>query len=153
MADDAGEKTEAPTPRRRTEAREQGNIARSHDLTTAAALLAVLTLLDWYGPGLIGALKMTMEQLLGPDSLGEYSPQGLGPRLMLAIRVIGGAMAPLLVGVLLVVVLVNMAQVGLFFSTRRLQPNLAALNPFKGLKKMLSGRDNLVQMGMNVVKL
>ena len=37
MAEDDGDKTEAPTPRRRQEAREQGNIARSPDLTAAAA--------------------------------------------------------------------------------------------------------------------
>lgn len=153
MADDAGDKTEAPTPRRRTEAREQGNIAKSQDLSTAVALLAIITLLDWYGPNLIGAMKVTMERLLSPESLGDYSPQGVEPQLVLAVRVIGGAMAPLLLGVLLVAVLVNMAQVGLFFSTKRLQPNLAALNPLKGLNKLFKGRDNLVQMGMNVVKL
>ena len=39
MSEDAGEKTEAPTARRRQEARDQGNIARSTDLTSAVLLL------------------------------------------------------------------------------------------------------------------
>lgn len=151
MADDSGEKTEAPTPRRRLEAREQGNIARSHDLASAALLLTTICLLDWYGPGLIGALKVTTEGMLG--SLPDSSSQAVAAQILLAVRVIGGAMAPLLVGVLLIVVVVNLAQVGLFFSTKRVQPNLAALNPFKGVGKLFNGRDNLVQMAMNIVKL
>ena len=56
MAEDMGDKTEAPTPKRRAEAREQGNIARSPDLTAAAVILGLLMMLDWYGPGLVGAL-------------------------------------------------------------------------------------------------
>jgi flagellar biosynthetic protein FlhB len=47
MADenDSGEKTEAPTPKRREEAREQGNVARSADLSAAALLLGILLML------------------------------------------------------------------------------------------------------------
>lgn len=153
MADDAGEKTEAPTPRRRTEAREQGNIARSQDLTAALALLAVISFLDWFGPNLIAALKLTMEELMGPESLADLSADGIAEQVRIAMRVVGGAMAPLFVGVVLIAVVANMAQVGLFFSTKRLQPQLSALNPTKGLSKLFKGRDNLVQMGMNVVKL
>ena len=37
--DEYGEKTELPTERRRTEARDQGNVARSRDLTAAGLML------------------------------------------------------------------------------------------------------------------
>ena len=43
---DGGEKTDAPTPRRRQEAREQGQVPRSQDLTAAIILLTGLTLLS-----------------------------------------------------------------------------------------------------------
>ena len=39
MAENDAEKTEAPTPRRRQEARDEGNVARSTDLTAAVVLL------------------------------------------------------------------------------------------------------------------
>jgi flagellar biosynthetic protein FlhB len=67
MADDNGDKTEAPTPRRRQEAREQGNIARSADLTAAVLLITIIFLLDWYGPGLVNALKTIMVEMLGGE--------------------------------------------------------------------------------------
>ena len=40
MADDLGERTEDATPRRRSEARQDGNVARSQDLAGAMLLLA-----------------------------------------------------------------------------------------------------------------
>src|SRR6187455_2464880 len=107
MADEFAEKTEAPTPRRRAEAREQGQIARSPDLTSAVLLLTVIMLLDWYGPGLISALKGLMEKMLGSESLNDLETPSLAAAVLFAIRTVAGAMFPLAVGVLLIAVLVN----------------------------------------------
>jgi len=63
------------------------------------------------------------------------------------------AMAPLLIGALLIAVLVNMMQVGLFFSTKRIQPNFAALNPTKGLSRIFGGGNGMVQLLMNAGKM
>ena len=151
--DDFGEKTEAPTPRRRQEAREQGNIARSPDLNSAVLLLAVVVFLDWYGPNLIGTLKTLMAQMLGADSIREVAVSGVFVQILFALRLIAVAMAPILIGVMVIAIIINIIQVGLFLSFKRLQPNLAALNPFKGLGKLFSARDNLVHLAMNLLKL
>ena len=73
MAEDAGDKTEAPTPRRRTEAREQGNVARSQDLTLAMMLLGVIITLHIMGRRLIVALKAFVHAMLSGDSLSDFS--------------------------------------------------------------------------------
>ena len=44
MAEDNGDKTEAPTPRRRQEALEQGNVARSQDLSAQFGIRSIPTL-------------------------------------------------------------------------------------------------------------
>jgi flagellar biosynthetic protein FlhB len=153
MADDFGDKTEAPTPRRRQEAREQGNIARSADLTSAVLLIAVVMMLNWYGPNLIGVLKTLMADMLGAESLHDLTANGVFVQILGALKLVAVAMAPLMVGVCIVAILINMAQVGLFLSFARLEPKIGALNPFKGLSKMFSGRDNLIHLAMSVVKL
>ncbi len=150
--DDFGDKTEAPTPRRRQEAREQGNIARSPDLTAASLLIAVMVLLNWYGAGVVLALKNIMEQMFSADAI-RADQHSVFTHLLIALRLAAGALAPLMLGVCLIAVLVNMAQVGFFFSVQRIQPQISALNPFKGINKLLGSRDNLVHMAMNVVKL
>lgn len=153
MADDMGDKTEAPTPKRRQEAREQGNIARSADLTAAVLLLTVMMLLHSYGGGVMTALKTIMAQMFGFDAIQRADPHAAGTLLLSAVRMAAVAMAPLFVGVCLVAILINMIQVGLVFNTQRLQPQLGALNPLKGLGKLFSKKENLVHMLMNLVKL
>ncbi|MGH7213780.1 MAG: flagellar biosynthesis protein FlhB [Tepidisphaeraceae bacterium] len=149
-----GDKTEAPTPKRRSEARSRGNIARSPDLTSASLLLGAIMLLNWYGAGLVEAMRTVMAEMLGPDSFTDFSSTNAAMSILRAILTVGRALMPLFLGVLLIAILVNLAQVGLFFNTNRLQPNLAALNPFKGLGKLFGGRGNkLFQMAMNTVKM
>jgi len=53
MAENQFEKTEAPTPRRLQEARDDGNIARSTDLTAAGMLLAGIVVLNVFGTYLL----------------------------------------------------------------------------------------------------
>ncbi len=152
MAEDMGDKTEAPTAKRRQEAREQGNIARSHDLTAAVLLLGFLMLMQAYGNNLIKALKSLVGYYLSSESLGETTPTNIGQNITQALLPIGTAMAPLLIGGVLLAVVVNLVQVGLHFNTKRLQPNLGALNPLRGLGKIFKG-PGLVQLIMNLLKM
>jgi flagellar biosynthesis protein FlhB len=153
MAEDMGDKTEAPTPKRRAQAREQGNIARSPDLTAAVVILGLMFMLKWYGPGLVTALKNVMAEVLGGSALTDSNPANIFTFVVRLILTIATAMAPLLIGAMLIAVLINLAQVGLYFSGKRLQPNFAALNPTKGLSKIFGGGNGFVQLLMNTCKM
>jgi flagellar biosynthesis protein FlhB len=152
MADETGDKTEAPTPRRRQEAREQGNIARSADLSSAALMVGMLVLLNWYGEGVVRAMRAVMARMLGPSSMSDFSPGSAGHSFAGALVLVGRALAPMFLGAILIVVVVNMAQVGLNFNMTKLQPNLGALNPLKGAGRMFKGQ-SWVQLVFNLFKL
>ena len=47
MPGDTGDKTEPPTPRRRTEARERGQTAKSPDLSSALLLVGGMLCMRW----------------------------------------------------------------------------------------------------------
>jgi len=153
MADDFGDKTEAPTPRRRQEAREQGNVARSPDLTAAAVILGMLFMLQMKGGDLVAALRAVTERVMSADVLADHDPRHVSTLLVSLAGTIGAVLLPLLLGVALVAILINLAQVGLFFNTKRLQPNFAALSPLKGLKRLFGKGKGSMQMVMNVAKL
>ena len=102
MAEDFGDKTEAPTPRRRQEAREQGNIARSTDLTAAAVVLGTMVMLNWYGRGLVGSLKTLLREMLGTQSFADWTTGGALLGLVRAFVTAGIALAPVLAGVILI---------------------------------------------------
>src|SRR6185369_535892 len=108
MAEDMGDKTEAPTPKRRTEAREQGNIARSPDLTAAVVILGLMLMLKWYGPGLVKAMKTLMAEVLGGSVLGDSDVTHVFAFLLHAIAVMAVALAPLLVGAMFIAIVINL---------------------------------------------
>lgn len=153
MADEFGEKTEAPTPRRRQEAREQGQVARSQDLTGAVLIVGAILLLNAFGQDLVKALRALLAETL---SLRTNDTAATGAAVAEALRSlahVAAAMAPLLLGVVLLVVLANVLQVGFVLNLKRLQPNLAALNPLKGLGKVFGKGRSPVQGLIALAKL
>ncbi|MEZ0267539.1 MAG: flagellar biosynthesis protein FlhB [Phycisphaerae bacterium] len=152
MAETDGDKTEAPTPKRRQEAREQGNVPRSTDLTSAVMMLGGLILLNYYGAGIVGALKNVMDRLLGRESLANLDPSSASGTAYGSIMAVGAAIAPMFIGAVVIAVTVNVAQVGLSFNMKKLQPNLGALNPLKGAGKLFKGK-GVAQLVLNLLKL
>jgi flagellar biosynthetic protein FlhB len=152
VAEDQGDKTEAPTPRRRQEAREQGNVARSQDLTAAVLLIGTMMLLHYTGGSLVGALKSLVKETLSEGSLGDVALRSPVQLFMKMSMVVAIAIAPLLGGVVLLAIAVNLAQVGFSLNTKKLEPNLGGLNPLKGLGKMFGG-GNFIALLMGLAKL
>src|SRR5215212_632168 len=150
MSEEYGEKTEAPTPRRRQEAREQGQVARSQDLTGAALIVGAILLLNAFGQDLIKALRALLAETL---SLKTSDPNAALAQSLRSLAGVAAALAPVLVGVVAVVILSNLLQVGFALNLKRLQPNLGALNPFKGLGRIFGKGRSPVQALIAAAKL
>ncbi len=146
------EKTEAPTPRRRQEARQRGQVARSTDLTAAGALLGAMIILNIFGPIAIRSFLKLTETVLGynaPDSVKLDSMFNLST---LAIGMLGKIIAPLCILIMLIAVLVTLAQVGFIFSTHPLAPDLEKINPVTGFMRIFSIQ-SLIRLGISAVKI
>ncbi|MFI5377750.1 MAG: flagellar biosynthesis protein FlhB [Tepidisphaerales bacterium] len=152
MAEDFDDKTEAPTPRRREEAREQGQVVRSQDLIAAAMILGFLLLLQGFGPGLIGALRAVTERLLSADVFSNVRAGPIDPTAAHLIGNVGVALLPILLGAMTLGVFLNIAQVGFLISFERIQLNLGVLNPLQGFSRVFAGGRGLVHLVMNLLK-
>jgi flagellar biosynthetic protein FlhB len=152
MAESADDKTEAPTPRRRQEAAEQGNVARSSDLTSAALLVGAMVLFKWFGMGIIAALYGVVMEMLGRESMANLDPDQVAPPVLHAVGSIALALAPLFGGLAIIVILANVLQVGFQIHPERLAPNFAALNPIRGLGKIFGGGRGVVFLLMSLLK-
>jgi len=142
MADDSDdqEKTEAATPRRLEKAREEGQVARSRELTTFLLLATGVTTLWSMGAMLYNQLGVVMESAFLFDraramdsavmlrALRGLAEQALWALLPLfLVMLVAALVAPSLLG-------------GLVVSGKSLQPQLARLNPTKGLKRIFSSQ-------------
>jgi flagellar biosynthetic protein FlhB len=153
MAEQDGDKTEAPTPRRKQEARQEGNVARSMDLTAACSLLAATLLLGLLGERLLGGLRHTMAAML--DGSLVINPTRVGDVAQLfyaAARWALTAAAPLVLALAAVALLVSVSQVGFLFTTKPLEFNLNKLSPLRGLNHFFDSRASM-RLGMSVAKL
>jgi flagellar biosynthetic protein FlhB len=153
MADSgSGDKTEKATPKRRGDARKEGQVARSMDMNGAIVLLASLMVLSAMAPKMMANLKQMMTRTLMTISTPEVvTKEGLGPivtdNVMVMIRVI----API-AGVCLVAgLIVNVAQVKWAPSAKAIKPNFKKLNPLTGAKNVF-GVQMVFESGKTIAK-
>jgi len=153
VAEDLGDKTEDPTPKRLQEARQRGQVARSADLSAALLLSAAAALLYLLGPGMLGSMGSFVRAALEPASLGRgVSARSLAEPVGLALAVGARALAPVLLAMAALAYLEQVAQVGWNVSLQPLTPKLDRLSPAKGLKNIFSRR-SLVKGIVNIAKL
>lgn len=110
------EKTEAPTQRRRREAREKGNVARSPEVNTAIGLLTAFTVLKSVGPGLSERVASVAASLLSGRGMALDTPEALRATMLRLSAPLLLAAAPFVMAVMLAGVAASMGQVGLLFS-------------------------------------
>ena len=136
------DKTEAPTPKRRKEARDRGQVARSPELSSAAVLTAGLIGITWFGPKIADSLAGAMRSSFSEISNGGAvtSAAGLHGLMSLATHVLLDALAPIAAICVGIGVLGNVAQVGLHPSLKALRPNFGAINPVAGVKRVFGKR-------------
>ncbi len=134
----AGEKTEPATDKRREEARERGQVAKSQDAEATAVLFASLVCLYYFGPQMFGVITDFMRYCLS-FAAGTALQTGTTTILLHQfLWVFLKAMAPLFVVVAFTAIAANLAQVGFLFSTEPLVPDLNRINPINGLENIVS---------------
>ncbi len=149
-----GEKTEPATPKRRQEAREKGQVPRSHEIGGALTLLAIFAVLHYLIRSGGTSFFDFMRESLGTIGAGggQLTVENLGGVLGRASRFFVDITAPLLVIALLIAFLTNFIQIGALWTAKPLTPKLDVLNPINGLRKILSRRA-LVELAKSTLKI
>lgn len=147
----AQEKTEEATPKRKREAREQGQVPRSRELSTAVVVVAGTATIVASGRRIGGgavdlmrsALTFSHEDVAEPDRLPAHLVATLLHGLVLVLPVLAvtffaAIVAPMLIG-------------GWNFSIKAIQPDLNRINPLSGLGRMFSS-NSLVELLKSIAK-
>lgn len=147
------ERTEQPTPKRIREARLEGNVARSPELSAAIVLLAGLLLLRGPARQLANGFGEWIKVLLIEL---PHHPLDANASLSKALTSHVGLWLPwlglTLGGILAAAVTVNLAQTGFLWSSKRLGFHLDRLDPIKGFKRLFS-LHSLLELAKALIKL
>ncbi len=140
MAEDSDlEKTEQPSQRKLDQAREQGQVARSRELSTFAVLLAGGGILWFTGASLTQHMVKSLRDGLTIDRELAFNTSLMIPRLHdLALDALI-TFSPFLLAVMLAAAFSPLLLNGWLFSVEALQPKFSKMNPVSGIARMFSG--------------
>ncbi len=139
MAEDSDlERTEQPSQRRLDQAREEGQVARSRELSTFAVLWAGGAGLWVMGSALYTQLTKLLHDGLTLDTKLAFHTDLLLPRLYTLSMETLVAFLPFLLLLLATAALSPLLLNGWLFSLRPLIPNFSKLNPAAGIGRMFS---------------
>lgn len=152
MADTGQERTETATPQRVSEARKDGNVARSTDLTAACSLMMAVILLDMFGGRLMVGIRQMLEMSLSGVIFPHLSrADDTDAYAMFVGYISASAMAPIIVGIAAVTLIATVLQVGFLVTVKPLQPDLSKLSPLKGFSNIFGARGGM-RFVMSVLK-
>jgi len=139
-----GEKTEPATEKKLSDARKEGQVAKSREIANCMGLMSLFLVLKFY-VGTMGTRFLEMFQAVYsniPGTLvfwGGNMPQDemrlFFNQMMVEVLLI---ILPILLIGLVVAFVCDVAQVKWKVTTKPLQPKLSKLNPLKGFKKIFS---------------
>ncbi|MBI4809628.1 MAG: flagellar type III secretion system protein FlhB [Nitrosomonadales bacterium] len=145
------EKTESPSQRRLDQAREEGQVARSRELSTFLGLMVGGAGLWMMGSALLQSLITVLREGLTLDKELAFKTELLLPRLHELSMEALLAFLPLLGLLLLVAAFSPLLLNGWLFTLKPLQPNLNKLNPLTGIGRMFS-TNSLMELAKAVAK-
>ncbi|HBH17798.1 MAG TPA: flagellar biosynthesis protein FlhB, partial [Cyanobacteria bacterium UBA9579] len=153
----AGERTEKATPKRRSESRKKGQIPKSQDLSQGITLAVGVYLISILAPSIMTKFSNSATHLfsnLDPNQINNENFLGFfSPHLYLLFDIL----LPIMLVLMVAGIIVNLAQVGFFFSLEPLKPKLDKLSPIgmiKGFKKFFELKSfvelikSLIKMGI-----
>jgi flagellar biosynthesis protein FlhB len=147
------ERTEAPTPRRRELARQEGRVARSHELAAATVLLSGAAMLATTGGSSIGRFTVSLfQECTELISAGPLGAAGAITLLRKGTLQFLTSLVPFAAAITGVVLLVDLAQTRGVLSTAPVTPKLTNISPGTGLKRIFSGQ-SLFTLLKSLVKL
>jgi len=132
------DKTEDPTDKRKRDAREKGEIARSKELNTVAVTLAGAGALLAFGGHLAETLLALMRMNFSLSREVLVDERSMGMFLLASGKMAIWASQPILLLLFVIALISPIALGGFIFSGSLLQPKFSRMNPLAGIKRMFS---------------
>ena len=155
---EGGEKTEPATAKKLKDAREEGKVAKSKELTAAFSLIVLFLCLkifiSYVGESMINLFPRIYNNMADFVKINEGA---------LSAQAVSSLFFDVIIHWLLIVlpffgfgfvitILISIVQVGWKVSTKPMKPELSKFNPINGFKRIFS-KDSLFQLLLSIVKI
>lgn len=152
MSDSGGDKKHSASEKKRRDSREQGQVAKSQDLTSAGLLLAALASLWFLGEPAARHMAIAMADALSRPRIVAPGTNDAANWLLGGAARLSMAAVPMLIAMFVAGVMVNLVQTGLIFSTSKIEPKLSNIDPLAGVMRILS-LQGVMRLAFGIFKL
>ena len=158
MGNDAAEKTEEATSRRRTKERERGNVSKSKDMESALVMVAGIALLALFAKGMMRNIQDMMR-----ETFSHLSPVGIDVSNIMGLLLpyfyyLAVTVLPFFVLLVIFCIIIIRLDVGHVFALQKAKFNLENLSPQRMLqnaKRMFNPFEprSLVELAKSILKI
>ena len=152
MAADDADKTEEPTGKKLSEARNKGMVGKSMDLSSSVVLLSGACLIWIFADRMVAGMRNAMVESFRAIGNFENIP---GMFVHLAERAYVGILlllAPVVGGLCAIALAINISQVGLMWTWEPLGPHFGKVFGFGGLSRLFSPT-SFIEIGKSILKM
>ncbi|KPD23345.1 MULTISPECIES: flagellar biosynthesis protein FlhB [Idiomarina] len=151
MAETDQERTEDPTERRKQQAREKGQVARSKEMGTAFVLVSAAIAFMWFGDWLYEGARNVFQTMFTIDRQQAFDTTKIYEAFGIAFGFIMWPVLIIFAFVLVATFFGNSWLGGISFSTKAMAPKFSRMNPLNGFKRMF-GIQALVELVKAIAK-
>lgn len=152
---ESGEKTEQPTSKKSEDARNEGQVAKSVELTTAFLFIGMFFALKTFGKYMydkilavmiysISLFEIINDGILDTDFINKFIGYMFGQILLI--------LTPLFIMAITVGIVTNIIQVKWHPTTKPLKPKFSRMSPLQGFKRLFSAK-SLIELAKSFFKL
>ena len=144
------DKTEEATPKKKSDSRKKGQIARSKDVGVALTMVVCTIAISACWNMMINGFKEVMIYFLQLPMLDNFDNLSLTGILITVIMRVAYGLLPIALPIMVGGIIASLMQTGFLITGEPLKPSFGKLNPLSGMKNMISKR-SLVDLCKNLI--
>lgn len=144
------DKTEEATPKKKSDSRKKGQIARSKDVGVALTMVVCTIAVSACWNMMINGFKEVMIYFLQLPTLDNFDKLSLTGILITVIMRVAYGLLPIALPIMVGGIIASLMQTGFLITGEPLKPSFGKLNPLSGIKNMISKR-SLVDLCKNLI--
>lgn len=144
------DKTEEATPKKKSESRNKGQIARSKDVSVAITMVICTLLISSLWGMLTSGFKDVLIYFLNFPMIKDFDNATISNLAITTVIKIGSYLLPFALPIMVGGIIASLLQTGFIITGEPLKPSFGKLNPLNGLKNMISKR-SMVDLSKNLI--
>lgn len=144
------DKTEEATPKKKSDSRKKGQIARSKDVGVALTMVVCTIAVSAFWDTLTNGFKDVIIYFLQLPMLENFDNVSLSSIFLIVIIRIAYGLLPIALPIMVGGIVASLMQTGFLITGEPLKPSFGKLNPLSGIKNMISKR-SIVDLCKNII--